>query len=259
MGALRSLLDFLRSVASLFLLPLALLFWSAGALAHALLGATPRRAHFYYVGFARTCLTVGGTDVEIIGHEQVKRGQAYVVVANHESNWDPVAIIASLPELVIRFVLKTQLLSIPVFGSALARTGNIAVDRKQSGGDVRRVQEGMSSRDRDVSILFFAEGNRARNGEFREFKKGAFATALDFKLPILPVATAGTFRSWRPGTFWLHPGPVVLEIGEPIPVDGYGAGDRTVLRDQTHRVVAELRRRARARLRARGFEPGGTD
>jgi len=250
---------FVRGAASLVLLPLALLFWSTLALVHALLGASPRQAHRYYVGFARTCMLVAGTRIDVQGREHIQHGQAYVVVSNHESNWDPLVIISALPELVIRFVLKAQLLKVPVFGGALRNTGNIAVDRRQGSADVRRVQEGMSERPPDVTILFFAEGTRARDGAYRAFKMGAFATALDFKLPILPVAVAGTFPIWPPGRVWLRPAPVVLEVGAPIGVEGYDAGDRNALRDETHRVVAELRKRARERLRARGVDPGGTD
>ncbi|MFI5314352.1 MAG: lysophospholipid acyltransferase family protein [Myxococcota bacterium] len=250
---------FVRGAGALLLLPAALILWSAGALIHALLGATPRQAHRYYVGFGRTCVRVAGTRIEVRGLERIRPGQAYVVVSNHESNWDPPVILSSLPDLVLRFVLKTQLLKVPVFGQALRRTGNIAVDRRKSGGDVRRVQEGMSERSPDVSILFFAEGNRARDGSFRAFKMGAFATALDFKLPILPIAVAGTFPIWPPGRVFLVPAPVVLEIGEPISVEGYDADDRSRLRDETHRAVAELRVRARGRLREQGVDPGGID
>ncbi|HTO06954.1 MAG TPA: lysophospholipid acyltransferase family protein [Myxococcota bacterium] len=250
---------FLRGVGAIVLLPLALMMWSAGAFFHALFGASPRQAHRYYVGFARTCVTVAGTRIEVRGREHIRPGQAYVVVSNHESNWDPPVILSSLPELVIRFVLKQQLLSVPVFGPALRRTGNIAVERARSGNDVRRVQAGMSERPAEVSILFFAEGNRARDGSYREFKMGAFATALDFKLPILPIAVAGTFPIWPPGRVWLAPAPVVLEIGAPIPVEGLSAGDRTRLRDEAQRVIGGLRASARARLRAQGVDPGGVD
>jgi len=259
MGSLERMRHWPRGLFALVVLPLNLLFWSAVALGHALLGATPRAAHRAYRGFGRTCLVIGGTDVERHGLDHLKPGQAYVVVSNHESNWDPPTIVASLPDLVIRFVVKRQLLSIPLFGSALRRTGNIAVARTRTAADVKRIQEGMSERSPDVSILFFAEGNRSRDGSYRAFKMGAFATALDFKLPILPIAVAGTYDIWRPGSFLVRSGPVVLEIGEPIPVEGLSSDDRSALRDRTHRVVAELRSRARARLRARGVDPGGVD
>ena len=248
-----------RGLLALVALPLNLLFWSALAVVHASFGATPRAAHRCYRGFGRSCLLIAGTRVERRGLENLKAGQAYVVVSNHESNWDPPTILASLPDLVIRFVLKTELLRVPVFGSALRRTGNIAVARTRTAADVKRIQEGMSDRNPDVSILFFAEGNRSRDGSYRAFKMGAFATALDFKLPILPIAVAGTFDIWRPGSLLVRSGPIVLEIGEPIPVDGLSSEDRSALRDRTHAAVAELRSRARARLRARGVEPGGID
>ncbi len=259
MGMLGRLRHWPRGLVALVVLPLNLLFWSALAVVHAFVGATPRAAHRCYRGFGRSCLLIAGTRVELRGLENLKAGQAYVVVSNHESNWDPPTLLASLPDLVIRFVLKTELLKIPVFGSALRRTGNIAVQRSRTASDVKRIQAGMSERSPDVSILFFAEGNRSRDGSYRAFKMGAFATALDFKLPILPIAVAGTFDIWRPGSLLVRSGPIVLEIGEPIPVDGLSSEDRTGLRDRTHAAVAALRSRARARLRARGVQPGGID
>jgi hypothetical protein len=48
-------------------------------------------------------------------------------------------------------------------------------------------------------------------------------------------------------------------VGEPIPIDGLALDDRTGLRDRTHAVVAELRARARRRLRDWGHDPGGVD
>jgi 1-acyl-sn-glycerol-3-phosphate acyltransferase len=259
MGMLSRLRLWPRGLFALVALPLNLMFWSTLAVLHAFVGATPRAAHRYYRGFGRSCLLIAGTHVERRGLENLKAGQAYVVVSNHESNWDPPTILASLPDLVIRFVLKSQLLMIPVFGSALRRTGNIAVQRTRTAADVKRIQEGMSDRSPDVSVLFFAEGNRSRDGSYRPFKMGAFATALDFKLPILPIAVAGTFEIWRPGSLLVRSGPIVLEIGEPIPVDGLSSEDRTALRDRTHAAIGGLRARARARLRARGVEPGGID
>jgi 1-acyl-sn-glycerol-3-phosphate acyltransferase len=259
MGMFERMRRWLRAGAALVLLPANIIGWSAVVLVYGLFGATPRTAHRCYRNFGRTCLWIGGTRVERHGVAHLVPGQAYVVVSNHESNWDPPTILASLPELVIRFVLKTQLLKVPVLGAALRKTGNIAVERTRSGGDVKRLQSGMSERDPEVSILFFAEGNRSRDGSYGAFKMGAFATALDVKLPILPIAVAGTYRIWRPGTVWVQSGPVVLEIGEPIAVEGLDADDRTALRDRTHAAVAELRRRARARLRAQGVDPGGVD
>jgi hypothetical protein len=54
-------------------------------------------------------------------------------------------------------------------------------------------------------------------------------------------------------------GSVAVEVGDPIAVDGLGLDDRAALRDRTHASVAELRARARARLRELGVDPEGID
>ena len=88
---------------------------------------------------------------------------------------------------------------------------------------------------------------------------GAFATALASGLPILPVALAGTFAIWPKGSLRLRRAPVVMVIGQPVPVDGLGFEDRAGLRDIAHHKVSNLRARARELLRAQGGEPGGID
>ena len=89
--------------------------------------------------------------------------------------------------------------------------------------------------------------------------QGAFATAIGFGLPVLPVAIAGTRPIWPKGKLRLRRGTVAIEVGEPIPIEGLTIDDRTSLRDRTHAVVAELRARARQRLRDWGHDPGGID
>jgi 1-acyl-sn-glycerol-3-phosphate acyltransferase len=167
-------------------------------------------------------------------------------------------LIAALNQLRLRAVIKEQAVRIPIFGRALLRTGNVRVERTDTATEVRRLREAMAARRPDVSMLFYAEGTRSRDGAFHEFKKGAFVTAIAYRL-ILPVGTAGTRRVWPPLTLRLRSGPVVVEIGPPIPVAGLTLDDRNRLRDKTHEAVRELRAAARRDLRALGIEPGGID
>ena len=232
---------------------------AAAAIVLALLGAGARAVHPLYVFFSRVALRVAATPVELRGGERLQPGAAYVVICNHESAWDPVCLVAVLPQLTIRFVVKEGIMRIPVFGAALRATGNVTVLRTDSRGDVARVERGMGKRDPAVSMLFFAEGTRSRDGALHPFKKGAFAAAIHHQLPLLPIAIAGTYRIWPKGSFALRPGPVSIAIGEPIPVAGASETDRDALRERGVAAVRELRAKARARLRSRGVEPGGGD
>jgi 1-acyl-sn-glycerol-3-phosphate acyltransferase len=249
----------MRTAVALLVLPVALILYSLVAMAYALRGAPAAHVHRAYVGFARTARRLGGTELLVRGAERIAAGQGYVVVVNHESAWDPVCLVAGLPDLLLRFVAKGQLIRIPIFGKALALTGNVRVERTRGSGDVARIREGMDRRDPAVSILFFAEGTRSREGSFQPFRMGAFATALASGLPILPVATAGSYAIWPKGKLRLERRPVAIEVGEPISIAGLTFEDRGALRDRVHAVVADLRATARRRLRASGSEPGGVD
>jgi 1-acyl-sn-glycerol-3-phosphate acyltransferase len=199
------------------------------------------------------------TRLEVHGSDHVRPGQAYVIVSNHTSSWDIPCIVAGLSELVVRFVVKQELMQIPIFGHALRRTGNVRVVRKRTTDDVKQIQDQMDQRDPAVSLLFFAEGTRSPDGALYSFKMGAFSTALSYGLPILPVALAGPYVIWPKGKVLLRRGAVALEVGEPIPVEDLKLADRAALRDRTHDAVAELRARARQRLREQGCDPGGVD
>lgn len=246
----------LRTAAALVAAPAGVLVLAPAAIGLAAAGAEARRVHHPYLAFARWCLWVGGTRLHVAGAERVPPDRAFVVVSNHESNWDPVCILAGLPQLVIRFVAKREIMDLPLFGHALRRTGNVTVVRTHTAGDVERLRDAMAQRDPVVSLLFFPEGTRSPDGALHPFKMGAFTTALAAGLPILPLGVAGTYEIWRKGGGRLRRGDAALEVGEPIPVAGRAYEDRAALRDEAHAAVAALRGRARARLgMARGAAP----
>ena len=255
----RDLPTLLRTVIGVAVLIPALLLISAVVVLLALLRAPRRLIDRCYTGFADLGILIGGTQLRVDGLQHVRPGGSYVVVANHESDWDPVVIFAALRKLAMRAVIKDEMMRIPVLGRALALTGNVRVTRTQSVADVDRLRTVMQKRPADVSILFYAEGTRSRDGSLRPFKKGPFVAALASGLPILPVGTAGTYRIWPPLTVQLRRGPVAVQIGEPIDVTGLDFEDRDALRDRCAAVVRQLRAEARRRLRAEGVEPGGID
>jgi 1-acyl-sn-glycerol-3-phosphate acyltransferase len=249
----------LRTLLAVTLLPLVILLHSLVGIALALAGAPASCVHPVYVSACRLCLLVGGTELRVRGAERIEPGRAYVVVPNHESGWDPLCLVVALPRLVLRFVAKQQFMRLPIVGQALRLTGNVRVLRTETRGDVDRIHEAMARRDPRVSILFFAEGTRSRDGGLHRFKMGAFATALAYGLPILPIGLAGTRHVWERSVLRIRRGTVAIEVGEPVPVEGLGPDDRKLLRDRTFAAVAALRARARQRLREAGIDPGGID
>ena len=248
-----------RAALCLLVLPVGLIGASGVIVLLARVRAPRRLLDAVYIGFGHFCAWIGGTEIEVEGREHIDPACAYVVVANHESNWDPVVLLAAISELSLRFVVKDALVRVPVFGRALTISGNIRVVRNNTAGDVREIRQHMQERPKGVSMIFYAEGGRAREGEFRRFKRGAFATAIGYQLPILPIAIGGTFAIWKPDSLRVRKGTAVLSIGKPIPVAGMRYDDRNRLLEETQAAVSELRNHARQRLREQGQEPGGRD
>jgi len=254
-----SLANLVRTVVALIVLPTILFGVSVGALLQSMFRRPRQRnVQWAYRIFSYSFVRIAGGALLVAGKDALDPHAAYVIVSNHESNLDPFALMRALPELNIRFVIKRQIMLIPVFGHALAITGNVTVNR-QGRGDVKRIRDTMEHRDPEVSLIFFAEGTRSRDGSFRTFKKGAFATAISEGLPILPVALAGTYASLPPAARLLRKNAMAVEVGEPIPTSGLSEADRTPLLELTQKRVAELRARARDRVRAAGDLPGGVD
>ena len=249
----------LRTIVGVSVLVPGLLVISAVVVVLAVLRAPRRFIDRCYTAFADLGILVGGTRMDVSGLEHVRPGTSYVVVANHESDWDPVVLFSALRMLSMRAVIKDEMMRVPILGRALTLSGNVRVTRTQSPGDVERLRAIMRERPSDVSILFYAEGTRSRDGSLRPFKKGPFVAAIASGLPILPVATAGTYRIWPPVTVQLRRAPVAVCVGEPIEVQGLDFDDREALRERCFAAVRQLRAEARQRLRARGYEPGGID
>lgn len=185
-------------------------------------------------------LAIFGVRVESRGEEQLLGGQDYVLLVNHRSHFDPLAIVAALGPRETRWVAKRELLKVPLFGYGLRVTGQILVDRSDHAQAVAALRERLGSR--GASVVFFAEGARSESGELHPFKKGGAAFAIDAELPIVPVAVAGSERVLPKHSLIVVPGVIRVAFGPPIPTRDLGPEDRERLTELAHEKVLDLLR-----------------
>ena len=173
-----------------------------------------RVAHKFW---ARWILDFAGVEMTIVGYHRIDWNRPYVIVANHQSTIDVLALIAIIENG--RFVAKREVLRYPILGVIARYGGQIVIDRSDHVQSMAAIRSGMSSWPR-CHIIFFAEGTRTRTGELGKFRRGAFAIAREMRLPIVPVAISGTFEALPKGSLLrLSRRPAVrIEFGEPIPV-----------------------------------------
>ena len=157
-------------------------------------------------------------DVRIHGLENIP-ARAVVVLSKHQSAWETLALRAILP-ITQTWVLKRELLWIPVFGWALAPFKPIAIDRKAGRKSVKKLlEEGKRWLEAGHSVVIFPEGTRVPPGDRRPYGIGGALLAERSGRPVLPIAhNAGEF--WARRSILKHPGVIDLVIGTLIPVDG---------------------------------------
>lgn len=180
----------------------------------------PRRVNrFIPVFWARTGLAVIPAPVTVVGREHLDPHQSYILVANHLSHMDILALYGNLG-IDLRWVMKRELRKVPVIGITCAGLGHVFIDRSKRHEALRALNEAKPRLAADgASLIFFPEGTRSVDGLLHGFKKGAFVTAKDMSLPILPITLRGTFEVLPAKTLDLLPGRIEIVIHRPIAVE----------------------------------------
>jgi 1-acyl-sn-glycerol-3-phosphate acyltransferase len=159
-----------------------------------------------------------------------------VFVANHQSYFDLVALLAFLPGRV-RFVVTTEMARHPLWGRIVRGLGMIVLDEADTAPDTLAAE--LERITADGSVLIFPEGRRSGAGRVLPFMPLPFMAIVALGVPVVPVAVRGTSDVLPPGGgqgVW--PGDVDLIVEGPIPTDHLIPGDYHPLREDVRTMIA---------------------
>ncbi len=163
---------------------------------------------------ARIILSLAGIRLTVRGLEHLPR-RPCVVVANHASYLDGIALLAALPPHV-GFVAKREFLDQPVARIYLSALGAQFVERfdtRRSVEDARRLVDVAKG---GMSLGFFPEGTFRRTAGLGPFRLGAYATAVAAAVPVLPVAIHGSRALLRAEQWLPRHGTITVTLGRPV-------------------------------------------
>ena len=168
-----------------------------------------------YEFFGWIGIVLVGVELNIIGAEKIDPKKSYVVIGNHPSTLDIFTHITALP-VSIRFLTKTELFRIPIFGRVLKTLGLPRIDRKNAKANFEKINDSINQVIKlGNSIMIFPEGKRSNQKELLPFKKGASHIAKNFNLPIIPVVSHNAHNLMVKGKVWLKSGEIKIEILDP--------------------------------------------
>ncbi|MBU2512535.1 1-acyl-sn-glycerol-3-phosphate acyltransferase [bacterium] len=170
--------------------------------------------------WARLLAWITPMQLTVNGKENIDKHQSYVVVSNHQSQYDIFALYGWLG-VDFKWVMKMELRKVPILGLACEKLGHIYIDRSNTQAALDSINMAKQKIIGGTSVLFFPEGSRSRDGKLRNFKKGAFKMAFDLDIPILPVTIKNTRNILPSDTMDLFPGRASMTIHKPISIKGF--------------------------------------
>jgi 1-acyl-sn-glycerol-3-phosphate acyltransferase len=177
-------------------------------------------------------------DYRIEGRENMPPGN-HIALWKHSSSWETIAMAVVFPRQV--WVLKRELLWIPVVGWGIRQLHAIAIDRKSGHSAVGQVvEQGKQRLDEGDWIMVFPEGTRMPHGQTRKYGVSATLLAVERNKLIVPVAhNAGSY--WPRRGWMKKPGTVRVVIGPPIAAAGRDVRElNKEVQDWIERTVANL-------------------
>ena len=176
----------------------------------------------------------------IEGLENVDKNKPYVIVINHNSMVDIIALY--FVRLNFRWVSKQEVFRIPYIGPMLWMHGDIAIKRGRATESMKKViNDGKMWLGRGVSVAIFPEGTRSKDGEIQRFKGGAFALAKEAGVEILPVVMEGTTKIFKPKSIffnWKH--QLTLKVLPPISAEHVAETETSILAQEVQAVMTEV-------------------
>ena len=167
--------------------------------------------------WAKILLLLCNTKVQIIGKENILRGKPQIFMANHQSGFDILIVLAHIPGQ-FRWLVKKELFHIPIFGAAMKSAGYISIDRNNRERAMQSLDQAALRIREGKSIMAFPEGSRGRFGEIKPFKQGTFYLAIKSGVPIVPISIIGSGEIMPKRSLKINPGKIKLVIDKPIDV-----------------------------------------
>jgi len=204
-----------------------------------LVGNRERILHSFARGWSWLIMKTIFSPVKVSGLDKIDTSKPLVYAVNHASALDIPVLYVNLP-FQFRILFKSELLSYPVIGWHLKRSGQVCINQQNPSASVGQIKSALRSLKHGMPLVIFPEGGRTPDGEVKPFLPGALFLAIRAKVDIVPVALVGTFDLLPMNTYHIKSRPLELRVGEPISTAGYETHDVEAVSQKVKEAVERL-------------------
>lgn len=179
-----------------------------------------------------------GIKVVFKGLENLPKKNGYILACKHQSAMETSLFHAIVPHTF--YVLKFELLFIPIAGFYIPKTGCVAINRKGGASAMRKmlidVQKNLNQ---GMNLIIFPEGTRVKPEENKPYNPGVALLYEQCQAPIIPVAL-NTGYCWPKNQMKKIPGTVTIEFLPPMPEGLHRRAFLTELQERIEEATAQL-------------------
>jgi len=231
---------FLRWLSYLLLVPLVGLatgFFGSISLLCGLWDKSGRQQHFIARLWARILLLISMSPVKVIGREKFHIHETAVYASNHLSYMDTPVLFAYLP-FQFRILAKLSLWKTPFIGWYLNHSGQVPVDTNSPRSLIASLNRGVATLKSGIPLVLFPEGGRAASGQLQSMMSGCAYMAIKAQVPLVPLTLIGTYELLPIHVYALHPRPLAIVVGDPIPTEGLTTRDADALTQRLYESIS---------------------
>lgn len=200
---------------------------------------TGRRLHWFSYAWSWLIMETIFSPVLVTGLDKIDTTKPHVYAVNHASALDIPVLYANLP-FQFRIAFKKELLSYPVVGWQLKRSGQICLDQQNPTRSVGAIRTALKGLKAGLPLVIFPEGGRTPDGEIKPFLPGAFFLAIKAQADIVPVALVGTYELLPMDTYHIKCRPLEMRVGEPISTKGLTIRDLEAVSAKVQKALEDL-------------------
>jgi 1-acyl-sn-glycerol-3-phosphate acyltransferase len=198
-----------------------------------------RRQHWWARAWSWLIMKTILSPVKVTGLDKIDTTKPHVYAVNHASALDIPVLYVNLP-FQFRIAFKKELLSYPIVGWHLKRSGQICIDQQNPARSIGSIRAALKGLKDGMPLVIFPEGGRTPDGEIKAFLPGAFFLAIKAQVDIVPVALVGTYELLPMNTYHIKSRPLEMRVGEPIPTAGLTARDLEALSNRVKAAMEKL-------------------
>ncbi|MEM7197979.1 MAG: lysophospholipid acyltransferase family protein, partial [Pseudomonadota bacterium] len=202
--------------------------------------------------FLKIAKVVCGFSIHFTGLTNIPKSGHFLIAAKHQSIIETIAIKLAVPRA--SFILKKQLLSIPICGYFLKRLDNIVIDRAHKTSSIRQIiKQADSLMNTGQPIVIFPQGTRVAVGEDGpNYKSSLIKLCTSFDTTLIPLAL-NTGVYWPPHDWHIHPGCAIIAFLQPFATNS--AQDRQTANILVEQIAKQIETKSKE-LVAQAVAPG---